>query len=230
LLFLTYILTGAVAMSFFLRFPQRIAYPLFVLSVVFGMLIIFRPGKDGLTSISSRKYQFFLIIGFTIFLLNMSGAILLKGALSERKQRLEYTVDLAENAYPGKVLVYHPCCLNLHHVDPLFPAVKNGGVAWFSAGGWPTFSPIFYQHLREIGLSQGRDLFVGLYTDWNIYFLGTDGYAALLLQYLCENFDSCVIIHSRRELGDGTTLFQFARQALSTGGSRCEIYDNDARK
>jgi len=155
-LYVIWLVACSVAMVSFLRFPDRIALPIFYGSAL--SLVIVPCHAMSSSSLSHAfaglvRRRTGLCVVFLLFVaISLLGAGLVsqKASIARYKRDLAYLNDLGHDSYILKSAV-----LPYELTDPLEPKPLPKSEL---GPGWLIFSPVFYHRLREVGLSNGREL------------------------------------------------------------------------
>ncbi|MEK8019392.1 MAG: hypothetical protein VSS75_021175 [Candidatus Parabeggiatoa sp.] len=160
--YILYVILVSVYLDTFYRFPERIAHPILLMSIIFYLLIFnFLSSKSSMKKTHYNLFVACFIFGIFGLLFNINMRSTTDVFFKSSFNRLQF-------AYQGKILYIPPLALQWEKMDPLKRYHFNFHQIVY-AGGTNTFSPGFYNELKRLGVKKGYELIPALINNPNAY-------------------------------------------------------------
>ena len=204
IIYLVYILTGAITMHIFFRFPGRIGFPILLNCIPWMAFMVFNHNSSRL-----NNYGRILTI-FSFFLFTFFTCIVLYGfCINARNTRLnqinQYKSIQELEAMQGNLFlipaqnVFYQVLNPLHNHRFTFKTIPCG---------WPIYSPLFYKALRENGMKHAYELLPKIAQNKNCYIVGNNEDITLISEYLKETFHIHIKVVLVKQLSNHLIVFR----------------------
>lgn len=183
LLYMTYFFLGALTFELFYRFPERLAVPLFILSIFILLYLLKNQKQDYPFNIKKRTILFIAIIIISPLFNNTKHKVV----ASERSWENTYLMfNYLQTNYSEYIFVNQAGTpLSNPILSPFEEFTYNLQII---DGGWPIFSPYFYFQLEKFGLTKGEDIYLFLLNHDNVLFAGNNTGAMLIKKFIEEKY------------------------------------------
>jgi len=191
LFFFVYAMIGTVLLSTTVRFPMRLAHPMFF--IVSSLYIIILLDSDPLNSIIKQP-KWHTIRAFAMII---CGVILILGSVMAIVKINRFNFNIGNIAYStieniNKYVNYNSVLL----VDGIYPDILSftnpmkeyTDIFTVIPMGWPIFSPRFYAVLQDIGLKRGSEVFPYMIRSENAFIICGDSIKANIHTFIKQNY------------------------------------------
>lgn len=178
-------LGGGTLMATYLRFPARIAYPLFFGAMLCSFFLVFRRDRgEAAGDEQTKASRPFLAVALLLLVLGAIDAVDVAGRIDRtgREQQLYYSYEARLRELEPEILIMSGTqSSGRENRDPL---VVHQNLLPVVPAGWGIFSPRFYAFLDAHGLDSADDLLPHMVGRDRAYIVGSKHFANLLSQYL----------------------------------------------
>ncbi|MDF1868694.1 MAG: hypothetical protein P1U70_27970, partial [Saprospiraceae bacterium] len=201
-----FLLVGA-AMTYFMRFPERIAFP-FAYITLLSILALANLDSFHSTKITKLKkclVSTLLAFSIVLYFYNFTHNI------KEDKREIDtfYRGNTLLNHYIDRYnyVAMYPSNANLkwQFTDPL--KVYNENFISIP-GGWPAFSPRFYSSINDLDLNHGHELFPRIVNGEHVLVIATRYRISLLTQYLSVQLGIECEVEYKGSIGNFANMYE----------------------
>lgn len=201
LILLSYLIYSSLAiiyMGIFLRFPTRIGDSLFLLIIGLSLALIFSNSKINLRQTFIKQFIKFLLVCCLLISIIFNSFKFYEYCQNIKSNFNKFNSDVNKlnTKYSEDIFIIPGWNLNFQFLDPLkkTPAFKFKKIE----GGWPIFSPRFYESLRDaLGVKYGYEMVPAMVDNDKVFLITTDSFDIFiqsLSTYFKENYNLDVAI------------------------------------
>jgi hypothetical protein len=205
--YLSYVIGGAMCMLLFFRFPARIGHPILLGCIMSMAYIVFDTKKARLDLNNGRKkLMVFAKVIFILFACNEMYQFSNIAKKTNLRQKNHYKSIKELQELNAEFVLIHPVRgLCYHFSNPLKDDNYNPKTIF---GGWTIFSPLFYKALRENGMGHAYEIFSKLASEENCFAVGDKEYITLISTYLWETYGLRNRFIPVKELSNHSTVYK----------------------
>ena len=206
-IYLSYVLGGAMGMQLYFRFPGRIGYPILLSCIMSMAYIVFNTKKVRLDlNNGGKKLIIFAGVIFTLFACNEMCQFSNIAKKTSLRQKNHYKSIKELQELNAEFVLIHPARgLIYHFSSPLKDDNYNPKTI---LGGWTIFSPLFYKALRENGMGHAYEIFSKLANEEDCFAVGDKEYITLISTYLWETYGLRNRFIPVKELSNQSTVYK----------------------
>jgi len=205
IVYLAFILGGAMWMQLFFRFPARIGSPILLNCIASMVYMIWNNENIQAEAKNTKKHQvifamiflfFACVVFYNSYTNNLNRILVQKNSYNSMKELEEIQSDF---------FLILPRWEFFHFLSPL----KNHKYSFKTIPcGWPIYSPLFYKALRENGMNHAYELLPKMAQNKNSYIVANNESINLISQYLKETFHIHIKVVQVKQLSNHLIVFR----------------------
>jgi hypothetical protein len=199
-----YVFIGLVLMAEALRVPPRVAEPILLGSTVIAIIFIQLQGIKNHKKFSARALGIALcvVVTFPLIFLQWESLQAERRQILVKQRLIEEHLEKRNKLYHGKMLYVQPGFQDwLTNKDPFEPE-KYKITFKTLGGGWTTYSPFFYENLKNtLGISKAREMLPALIDNEKALIEASPSFISNLARYAGENYGLRVDVQEAPEFG-----------------------------
>jgi hypothetical protein len=182
LLYVPFTFIAAFSMFYFIRFPERLGYPVFW---IISLGVLATSGMAFHNPLRKPQRVLALTVAATLLLIAIGGTFYqinkMHRKIAAHKRDERYLTLLADQ----HLIMRSSNVIFSKWLDPL----KTSNIGTVASGpGWLVFSPAFYSHIRKFGLSQGSQVLPWMINNPRGLFITKKQHIPLIRQFIRETY------------------------------------------